>query len=390
MSLREQLKQQLVVNKASTSSITNVDEPEHVFYRLSCEGDCEKLNQLLISNTHLTIVDSIHSQLKDLVKLENPSLYPMSDKLYQEKITQKLGSSSPQEYGVWVYYPWKNQLVHMLDESDFVKCRTIRNAYKIKTKEQETLRGKRIGVVGLSVGQSVAMALMSERIGGELRLADFDDLELSNLNRIRAGVSDIGILKCVITRREIATIDPFLKVKTFSKGLTKDNIEEFLEKDGKLDVVVDECDSFDMKITIRKHCKRLGIPVVMETSDRGMLDVERYDLNPEYPLLHGLVAQELIDAEQLTADQKKKLVFQFIDVNKASTRGRISLLEIGKTITTWPQLASDVILGGAVVAMTCRLILLGQCSNSFRHYVDVPSMIIGSKHGEVTENENLD
>jgi tRNA A37 threonylcarbamoyladenosine dehydratase len=52
---------------------------------------------------------------------------------------------------------------------------------------------KRIGVVGLSVGQSVALTLALERSFGELRLADFDRLDLSNLNRIRAGVHDLNL-----------------------------------------------------------------------------------------------------------------------------------------------------------------------------------------------------
>ena len=47
---------------------------------------------------------------------------------------------------------------------------------------------------------------------GEIRLADFDEIDLSNLNRVRTHLINIGINKAVIVAREIAEIDPYLKV----------------------------------------------------------------------------------------------------------------------------------------------------------------------------------
>ncbi|MGB1031398.1 MAG: ThiF family adenylyltransferase, partial [Flavobacteriales bacterium] len=115
----------------------------------------------------------------------------------------------PADYGVWVYYPWLRKLVHLLDEKEFVECRTNRNKYKITAEEQEVLSKKVVGVVGLSVGQSVSLTMAMERSFGELRIADFDDLELTNLNRIRTGVHNLGLPKTTIVAREIAEIDPF-------------------------------------------------------------------------------------------------------------------------------------------------------------------------------------
>jgi molybdopterin/thiamine biosynthesis adenylyltransferase len=219
------------------------------------------------------------------------------------------------------------------------------------------------------------MALAMERIGGELRIADFDNLELSNMNRIRAGVHELGLLKGEIVKREIAEIDPYLKVVFYEKGITNETIDDFLKSDGGIDLLVEECDSSDVKIKLRKKCASMGIPVVMDTSDRTILDIERFDLDREYPILHGLVSKELVDLEEFTPEQKREVLFQCIDLSKVSERGRLSLGEIGKTITTWPQLATDVIIGGAIVAMAARMILLKQGIKSSRTYVDVPSII---------------
>src|SRR5262249_55544663 len=122
------------------------------------------------------------------------------------------------QYGVWVYYPWSGRLVHILDEDEFAELRTNRNRYKITPEEQATLAQKRLGVVGLSVGQMVALTLALERSFGELRLADFDRVDLSNLNRIRTGVHCLNVPKAYVTAREIAEIDPYLRITVFPEG----------------------------------------------------------------------------------------------------------------------------------------------------------------------------
>lgn len=344
------------------------------FFYLKKEADQLALSELLSLHPECIVVNTIQQQLKDLIKLEHPALQ-LSEAQYSEKIAEKLNGQSEDSFGVWVYYPWRNTLVHLLDEDDFVKVRTIRNAYKITLEEQEILRRKKIGIVGLSVGQSVAMTIALERVAGEIRLADFDTLELSNMNRLRTGAQHIGLMKAEIVKREIAEIDPFIKVKLYLDGVTRDNIMDFLTSDGGLDLVVEECDSPDIKLLIRKKCQPLGIPVVMELSDRGILDIERYDVDRNYPILHDRISKELLEADELNEQQKRELLFQFMDITKISERGKRSLAEVGKTITTWPQLGSDVALGGAVVTMTSRMILLKEPIKSDRIYVDVPSII---------------
>lgn len=66
-----------------------------------------------------------------------------------------------------------------------------------------------------------------ERVCGELRLADFDVLELTNLNRIRTGTHNLDLPKVYSVAREIAEIDPFIKVKCFAAGLTEKNMDFF-------------------------------------------------------------------------------------------------------------------------------------------------------------------
>ena len=89
----------------------------------------------------------------------------------------------------------------------FRTLRLDRNRNLITADEQRRLGGLRIGVAGLSVGHVIAHTLVAEGLCGEIRLADFDTLELSNLNRIPATILDLGENKAVLAARRIAELE---------------------------------------------------------------------------------------------------------------------------------------------------------------------------------------
>lgn len=340
-----------------------------LFFRAESSEGKSQLEDFLKNHPDCIVLDTIESQLRDLVKLENPQLR-LSEEDYNDKIKSRLSGKTLEEYGVWVYYSWKNTVVHLLDEEEFIRVRTIRNAYKITFEEQELLRTKKVGIIGLSVGQSVSLAIAMERIAGEIRIADFDTLELSNLNRIRTGVHNIGIKKSTIVAREIAEIDPFIKVVCFDEGVTTENIESFVFDGGKLDVIAEECDSISVKIAAREFAQKHKIPVVMDTSDRCMIDIERFDLENERPIFHGLLPENYSEF-LLTREGIQQLTLRLLEVQKGSKSGGYSLMQIGKTITNWPQLGTDVIFGGAILAKLIGQILLGNKIPSGRNRLDV-------------------
>jgi hypothetical protein len=346
-----------------------------VFFRIRSHTDRQALQKLMESNPAIVVFDAIEGQLTELMKAANPTQRLSAGDL-ADAVKKHLGGVPPEEYGVWVYYPWSGRLVHILDEKEFIELRTSRNLYKITREEREILSKQKIGVIGLSVGQSIAVTMAMERTFGEIRLADFDTLELTNMNRIRTGLHNLGVSKVMLAAREIAEIDPFLKVVCFTEGITEDNIDDFLLKDGRLNILVDECDSLDVKIYARVRAKAHRIPVVMDTSDRGMVDIERFDLEPERQIFHGLISEFAPAAIRAMAPQERmNLVLSIIGKETLSERAGLSLSEVGKTITTWPQLASSVALGGATGTDICRRILLNQLHASGRYYVDLQKII---------------
>jgi tRNA A37 threonylcarbamoyladenosine dehydratase/nitroreductase len=324
----------------------------------------------------LTVHDALGDQLAELVETREPAADLGPDAL-RGRIAAHLRGVPSAEYGTWFLFPWSRRVVHVLPEAEFRELRASRNRNKISSDEQERLRALRIGVVGLSVGSASAVALAMEQVGGELCLADFDRLSLSNLNRLRAGVHELGVSKAVLTARAIAELDPYVRIRPFLEGITDANLDAFLRPGGRpLDLLVEECDDLWLKVRIREAARALRIPVVMETSDRGLLDVERFDLEPDRPIFHGLLGG--VDAEQLRGlgtHDKVPVVLRILGERTVSPRLAASLVEVRSTIKTWPQLASAVSLGAAVVTDTARRIALGQLTSSGRFYVDLDELV---------------
>ncbi len=344
-----------------------------VLLNLSTSEDFERFNELQISGKVNAIFDQYLLQVNDLVLCRNPHL-SKDDPQIQNQVSQYISGSELKLQGIWAFYPWSGRLIHVLNERDFAEVRTSRNLFKITREEQSFLSEKRIGIVGLSVGQSAALILSLQRSFAELRIADFDDLRLTNLNRIRAGIHQLNDSKLNIAAQEIWELDPFLHLTRFPTGVTTQNLGSFITQGGKLDLIIDECDSLSMKIELRMAAKKLGIPVIMETSDRGMLDVERFDLDQNLPLFHGLI-DDIKDIEHCLKNNPKELLFRIIDLTKSSERGTYSMALIGKEIRTWPQLAEDVIMGGAIASKAARIILLGNQVKSGRYYFDLNEVI---------------
>jgi hypothetical protein len=349
----------------------NVHKP--TFLRLKYDAEHTIFSNLR-NDFNIEFCDSIETQLLELLACRNPSLSKdeiLSLNMIPEHLS--LHGETLHTYGVWVYYPWKRQLVHILDEEEFIEVRTNRNKYKITQEEQDLLRTKKIGIIGLSVGRAVATTIALERIAGEIRLADFDDIELSNLNRINAPLAEMGKNKSVSAAQEIAELDPYIKVTCYVEGYTEDNADDFFCKDGKIDLLVEECDDIRVKIEARLKAREQRVPVIMETNDNCIIDVERYDLDLELEIFNGKLSgdeiKEAIRAESLM--EKTAVLTKLFNFQKITDRMKDSIPEFGKTVLSWPQLGSEVIYGSGVTVALVRMMLLGQLKQIEREYFGI-------------------
>ncbi|MEJ2870658.1 Rv1355c family protein [Actinomycetospora sp. OC33-EN08] len=274
----------------------------------------------------------------------------------------------------WMHFPWRRAVVGLLDSEPYRRLRLDRNRNKITADEQDRLDRLTVAVAGLSVGHAVAHTLALEGLCGRMRLADFDDVAVSNLNRIPVGLFEVGENKAVVAARRIAELDPYLDTEAVTTGVTPDAIDDFLAG---VDVLVEEADSLDVKVLLRERARALGVPVLMATSDRGLVDVERFDLEPDRPLFHGL-AGDLTAAALADLDPRDKApyVLRIVGADRVSARAAASMVEVGSTLSTWPQLGSDVVLGAATVAAAVRRLGLGEPLPSGRTRIDLDELLV--------------
>ncbi|MDA1353779.1 MAG: Rv1355c family protein [bacterium] len=359
-----------------------------VLFKPFIESEWNALQTLKQQTPGIVINDAILGQAKELIKAQNPKEKLKGEQLHNLAI--KWLGDTPEKKGLWAYYPWKNTVVHILDEPDFIFLRTNRNHYKITPEEQDFLTTKTIGIIGLSVGHSIAVTIASERICSEIRLADFDIIELSNLNRIKTSLVNLDIPKVIVTAREISEIDPFITITIEPRGITKENITDFLSHPHNIDVLIEECDSIDIKFLARYEARKLKIPVVMDTSDRGLMDIERFDLEPNRPVFHGLISELAPDyIKSLSTEEKIPHVLQIIGKDTISKRMKASLVEVEETTTTWPQLSSGVTIGGGITTDITRRLLLNEFTESGRYFVDVADSVANKNEKPTLHSESI-
>lgn len=305
----------------------------------------------------IAVVDTIERQLAELALARLPSAGPPEREQFVEDTLA--AHDSRDSYGNWVHLPWEGRIVHLLDRDAYFEVITSRNRDKITREEQQLLRTKRIGVMGLSVGGEAAVTVAQEHLCGEIVLADFDRLDLSNLNRLGAGVDELGHNKAVIVARRIAKIDPYLEVTVLEEGVTEANLDAFL--DG-LDLLVEECDDLQLKHRVRRLSRERGLNLVFAADERGFLSIEPYAHRPDLRPFHGRIErpQQPREAYPSALAFMHALTEWMGGWEHISERSRRSLEQIGITLCGYPQLASEARYAAGQVGHVARRMLLGQ------------------------------
>ncbi len=300
-------------------------------------------------------------------------------------LLQELNKCSPKQSikridDVWIYYPWHQKLVHSLSEPYFYLIKTSRNLGLITKSEQKNIKNFRIGIVGLNVGNPLAMALAFQGFT-KFKIADNDTFELSNLNRLAAGLKflDVGENKTILCLRHIYDINPFCEVIPYPEGISEKNLVEFLVKP-KVDILVEEIDNLVLKIKIRELAKKYRIPVIMATGNESdvILDIERYDLNPRLKILNGFLNDETrnkilnLDKLNLTEKEKILLIRNFIGSKFLSSRLNKSFMLLSKKmIRGIPQLSEVSFLRAAVLTLVIKQFALRKKIESGRYIIKI-------------------
>jgi two-component system sensor histidine kinase/response regulator len=228
------------------------------FFRLSNAEDHKGFSKLL-ENKNVLVFDTIFEQVSALLKKRNPEI-AVSKEVLSQKVVEYIGRPA-EKYGVWVYFPWSNKIVHILDENEFDELRTKKNE-NISPEEQLALAKKKVGIAGLAFGKSMILTLASQKNLEEIRIAEAETLTMEEIALFPTGLHNLGIPKSVIIARQIAEASPFLKVVCFPYGLSEENSEDFFLKEETLDILFDGCTDPQLKLSLHAKAKTLNVPVL--------------------------------------------------------------------------------------------------------------------------------
>ena len=146
---------------------------------------------------------------------------------------------------------------------------------QIGIKGQEKLLAARVLIVGLGgLGSSVAMYLAASGVG-HLLIADYDCVELSNLQRQLIHNSDsIDMQKTESARQTLYKLNPNIKVTTIDKKMDLNLLQAQVAD---VDVVVDASDNFEVRYAINEACWRAKTPSVYGAAVRMEGQVSVFD-----------------------------------------------------------------------------------------------------------------
>lgn len=145
---------------------------------------------------------------------------------------------------------------------------------------QQALLAAKVLVVGLGgLGCPVALYLAAAGVG-ELHLADFDRVDLSNLQRqIAHGQADIDSLKVDSAAAAIAALNPDTRLHCYRQQLAGEALAAAVAA---VDLVVDASDNFSTRFALNRACVAHRVPLVSGAAIRAEGQLAVFD--PSQPL----------------------------------------------------------------------------------------------------------
>lgn len=248
------------------------------------------------------------------------------------------------DYGNYVFDPRQNEIYLIAPEPWHKLALVVSNSTLLANPQwkhgwrelHQSLSTAVVGFAGVSVGGNVLEGWLREARPRQIKLADPDWVELTNFNRcerlsLRHMVASRGarvdlrnpyeamrISKAAYVAYESLLVDPYMIIHMYDEGLTRRNIDRFLTGDGaqepRLDVLVEEMDDLELKVSVRESARRHGIDVLMmsDFGHQAHLLWNPFRTCPNSRLGYGATDENLIKALDQAKRGERNKVFDYI------------------------------------------------------------------------------
>ncbi len=125
---------------------------------------------------------------------------------------------------------------------------------KIGVAGQKKIFNSKVLIIGIGGLGCPLLTYLAASGVGTIGIVDYDKIELSNLNRQTLfNANDIGKFKVSQAKNIITKTNKKLKVKTYKKKLTLNNIKSIINK---YDIICDGSDNYETRYLINDQCKK--------------------------------------------------------------------------------------------------------------------------------------
>jgi len=187
----------------------------------------------------------------------------------------------------------KNKPAHVLSDKELLRYSRQMMLPEIDARGQQKLAEARVLIIGIGgLGSAASMYLAAGGVG-QLVLVDFDQVDLSNLQRqIVHATADIGRPKVDSARDALVALNPEVTITTISRRLEETELEN---ETSLADVVIDASDNFDARFAINRACVKTKTPLVSGAAIRFEAQISVFNPahseSPCYRCLYGNEAQ---------------------------------------------------------------------------------------------------
>ncbi len=165
---------------------------------------------------------------------------------------------------------------------------------------QLVLKNAHVLIVGVGgLGSPAALYLAAAGVG-QLTLLDYDEVDLSNLQRqIVHGTANIGHTKVASAADTLRDINPHVRVQARAEKLDPESLKKMLKS---VDLVLDCTDNFSTRFGVNRACVETGTPLVSGAAIRmegqiACFDARRPD-SPCYQCLYPDLADEALSCSE--------------------------------------------------------------------------------------------
>lgn len=300
------------------------------------------------------------------------------------------------DYGTYVFDP-REQVLYLVAPEAWHRLALVTSNSKLLVDPamelswaqlRERLEGAVVGFAGVSVGGNVLEGWLREARPKRIKVADPDWVELTNFNRgermtlrhaarTRADRFDPRdpydvprTAKAAYIAHESSLVDPYAEFFVYEDGITRDNLEQFMLGDGaaepRLDILVEEMDDLDLKVSVRQAARRHGVDVLMmsDFGHRVHLMWNPFRTDPGGPLGLGAPDDELLAMLAATKAGDRSKLPLFIEAlcgrDYAGDQFKAWLDGVGEQPTgSLPQSGATAMASGAIGGKELALHVLG-------------------------------